>query len=1034
MFNKNRWIHVLLNAVTIISVTLIVGSLIYYFSSQSLISNLKDSLVEIASQGARSVEKDIEAHLNIIETVASMDIIKDPAVPWEDKRRILQSEVDRNKIKRMSIANVSGISQTNEGTQTYVGDRKYFIKALTGQKNASDPVISRIDNELSITFSVPIIFKNNIVGVLYATYNIEDLCKIAEEVKFGNSGTAFITNSSEELIAFEDRELLYATYTKQQWIESDPDFQSIKELQKQITFTKSGIGEYTYGAERRFAAYAPIKGTDWFLVVSAPKSHIFRNVYQFLIFAMCVVLLMVVVFVVMRVHMEYLRRTLGRERIKYRTAINTSKLLVIAIDPKGAILDINRHARIRTGLRVSEVIGKKNIFDLVPENSRDIAQQILCSIKDGEVMNGFEMPLMNKDGVPCHILWNVSVIKDKEDDGIQIEILGIDMTDRVEYEKKILATHDELTALYEELTASEEELKQQFGELAGNQDQLRRSEERYSFVIEASDMGIWDYDLLTGQRVYSPRWYEIFGMDPKKPGMNESEWNWYEHVHPDDSEKVRHIIEEHLENKTGYYECECRVKIANGKYKWIKAVGRTLWDLDGNPVRMAGSHTDITEEKEYENRIQRLAYYDGLTGLPNRVQLEEKASALIREGKCRAALFFIDIDNFKYVNDSFGHSFGDSLIIEMSNRITSITAAESLVARLGGDEMTVLMVDVRNVEQVKKFANELVNILNINCSTQGVTLNVSASIGIAMFPEDGESFEELLKNADTAMYRAKESGKRHYRFYNKEMNKAIYDRIMMESNLRRAINDNEFVLYYQPQYDVKEGTIHGFEALLRWNDPVNGFISPLRFVPLAEETELIIPIGKWVLKSACEFIVRMHRNGFEGLAISVNVSVIQLLQDDFVDNVLEILYETGMDPEYLELEITESILMECIESNLEKIERLRKERIRVALDDFGTGYSSLTYLKQLPITTLKIERAFVHNMVKCKEDRDITGAIITLAHLLGVGVVAEGVETWDQLACLEELHCDMIQGYLASTPLPEAEIIGSMETLRRLWA
>lgn len=1027
MFKKYRFKTLLINILTVVITTVLIGILIYNSTSHTLRRNLEESLMEIAAQGAKIVEKDIEGHFNIIETISVMDVIKDTGTPWEEKVKILNSEFARNAFKRMSIADTEGNSRTNDGYSYNVSDREYFQKAIRGEKNISDPVVSKADGELANTFAVPIYEGDKIVGVLYATLDAASLSRITENIRLGQEGNSFITNDKGEIITYEDKELLYIVHAEPETIEKHPELQSILNMQAQIVKNRSGVGEYIYRDVNRIAAFAPIDGTDWYLTVSAPKNQVFRNVNHMIVLIMSAALFILVMFGIMGIQMKNLKKSLIRQRAKTRTAINTANLLIMNISPEGKILDLNLHAQFKTGYRSSELAGTKTIFDIVPLENHEKVRELLKNANKGKKIKGLEIPITGEDGNAVHALWNVSVVRDQLSDNRHIEILGVDVTPRIEHEKKILAAHEELTALYEELSASEEELKQQFDELAFNQEQLRKSEERYSFVIEASDMGIWDYDLITGNCFYSSKCFEILGKDPSE--IDAKSDLLFKDVHPEDIRGLKKSIEYHVKNRTEFFEYEYRIIQEDGSIKWIKTTGKAMWDAYGRQIRLAGSNTDITYKKEYENKVQKLAYYDLLTGMPNRTHFEERATLKLSRKDFKTALFFIDIDNFKYVNDSFGHSYGDSLIVEVGKRILEITEPEDIVARLGGDEFTVLLSEIFDASAVREFADKLLKILNIRFCTRGITINISASIGIALYPQDGNCFEELLKNADTAMYKAKETGKRSYAFFDKSMNMVIYDRMIMESNLRRAIDNNEFILYYQPQYDIKTGKLYGFESLIRWTDPEVGYISPSKFISLAEETEIIIPLGRWILKTACCFIKQFRDNGLENMYISVNVSVTQLMQQEFVEDVLEILEETGLDARRLELEITETILMESIESNLKKIERLREYGIRVALDDFGTGYSSLTYLKQLPISTLKIERAFVHNIAKNEQDEAIAGTIIQLAHSLGLKVVAEGVETKEQLECLMRYECDMIQGYLASKPLPEEEILANIQKL-----
>ena len=426
-----------------------------------------------------------------------------------------------------------------------------------------------------------------------------------------------------------------------------------------------------------------------------------------------------------------------------------------------------------------------------------------------------------------------------------------------------------------------------------------------------------------------------------------------------------------------------------------------------------------------EEKLANLAYYDPLTGLMNKHSLYERSTSIFQEER-KAALLFIDIDNFKYVNDTLGHAFGDKLIVKVSERLTALLREGSSLYRLSGDEFILIVDQVSDAEEVKGYAYDILSNFRKDFDSLGSNLHISLSIGIALSPEHGGDLEQLLKNADIAMYKAKEAGRKSYVVYDPGMNEVFTERIMIEKHLQSALDENEFELYYQPQLDLRTNKITGFEALLRWNSPVLGPVSPLKFIKVAEDTHFIIPLGSWVLKQACAFLKKLHENGHDDLMISVNISILQLLQSDFWVNVEEILNTYQLQPEKLELEITETILMESFDRIISRLKRLRELNVRIALDDFGKGYSSLNYLKQLPITTMKVDKSFVDYITDTEKD-ELVGHIITLGKVMGMDVVAEGVEMQCQLDYLQQHDCDKIQGYLFSKPQPEAGILRLLE-------
>ncbi|HRE15651.1 MAG TPA: EAL domain-containing protein, partial [Rhodocyclaceae bacterium] len=433
--------------------------------------------------------------------------------------------------------------------------------------------------------------------------------------------------------------------------------------------------------------------------------------------------------------------------------------------------------------------------------------------------------------------------------------------------------------------------------------------------------------------------------------------------------------------------------------------------------------TDISEHKHAEEQVRHLAHHDSLTGLPNRLSLQMRLNQTLPEAKRRGwnvAALFIDLDRFKYINDTLGHSAGDVLLREVAQRISSTIRASDTVARLGGDEFVVLLPDIATAADAASVAGKIIGSFAAPIQVGQHELHTSPSIGISLFPGDGEDSDTMLRNADTAMYHAKSAGRNNFQFYSEEMNKVASERLHLESKLRQALARNEFALAFQPQFSATTGRPTGVEALVRWHHPTEGVISPARFIPIAEETGLIVELGEWVLRTACEEMQRWQEAGLPPLRVAVNVSARQLRRRDFIEMVAGALAQSGLDPQLLELEITESAVMENPDEAIQILQALQRMGPTLAIDDFGTGYSSLAYLKLFPIDHLKIDRSFVADIEHDLNDRAIAFGTIALAHSLGLNVIAEGVETEDQFDLLRSNGCDEIQGYLMSPPLPPA--------------
>lgn len=431
----------------------------------------------------------------------------------------------------------------------------------------------------------------------------------------------------------------------------------------------------------------------------------------------------------------------------------------------------------------------------------------------------------------------------------------------------------------------------------------------------------------------------------------------------------------------------------------------------------------LKEVNVIQNKLREMAYFDALTQLPNKRALEEDLQHYIE--KCmdkKGAVIFIDADNFKLINDTLGHSIGDKFIIEIGKRLQNLTSKSVKVYRMGGDEFLILITNVKSTDDVKKIVQKIMLAFEHGFSIEDMTLHTTVSAGVTIYPDHGDTSETLIMRADIAMYKAKADGKDKYVFYNNKMNEEMIERAAIEVNLRTGIENEEFLLHYQPQYDLKTKKIIGFEALLRWDSKELGWMPPFKFINIAEDSRLIIPIGQWVLETGCKFIKTLHKLGHLDYTMAINISALQVIQEDFVEMVIRILEENDLEPKHLEIEMTETMLIENFQMVVEKLEALRKQGVKVALDDFGTGYSSLNYLNRLPIDTLKIDKSFIDTISQCGDEKSIINVLIVLGHTMGLNVIAEGVETEQEFEYLRQHGCNHMQGYLLSKPLPEAEI------------
>ncbi len=583
--------------------------------------------------------------------------------------------------------------------------------------------------------------------------------------------------------------------------------------------------------------------------------------------------------------------------------------------------------------------------------------------------------------------------------------------------------------LYKQLEKSNQELQAGISQLKLAERALLESEERYALAARGANDGLWDWNRKTDEVYFSPRWKSMLGCFENDIGNSLSEW--FNRVHPQDIEQVKAAINDHLKGLTPHFENEHRMLHKDGTYRWMLSRGLAVQDVDENAYRIAGSQTDITERKRTEEKLLHDAFHDALTLLPNRVLfMNQLGHSIGRAKRCEDYLFavlFLDLDRFKLVNDSLGHMIGDQLLIAIARRLETCVRLGDTVARLGGDEFTILLENIQDIEEAKQVADRIQKELSLPFNLSGHEVFTAVSIGIALSKIGYDRPEDLLRDADTTMYRAKALGKGRFEVFDRTMHTEALALLQLETDLRRGLDRREFQLHYQPIIALASGKISGFEALVRWQHPLRGLIPPAEFIPVAEETGLIIPIGWWILGEACRQMRLWQEQfpGTESLTISVNFSGKQFLQPNMVEQIYHVLEETGLDASKLGLEITESALMENFELATIMLKQLRSQGVKLFLDDFGTGYSSLSYLHRFPFNVLKIDRSFVSRMGLDAKNLEIVYTIVTLAHSLGMDVTAEGVETAAQLAQLSAIKCKHGQGYLFSMPM-EAEAAGAL--------
>ncbi len=560
--------------------------------------------------------------------------------------------------------------------------------------------------------------------------------------------------------------------------------------------------------------------------------------------------------------------------------------------------------------------------------------------------------------------------------------------------------------------------------------------ERYELAVRGANDGLWDWNLETNEAYFSYRWKSMLSYE--EPEITDDVEEWFSRIHPEDLEPFKAAIATHLQGLASLFESEHRMRHKDGGYRWMLCRGTAVRDDDGRPSRLAGSQTDNTEQRAAKEQLLYTAFHDALTGLPNRALLMDRLMQAIQRGKRRGsgsyqfAVLFLDLDRFKVINDSLGHRIGDQLLVGIGQRLSTCMRAMDTVARLGGDEFVVLLDDIKDTSDAVEVAERLLKLLAapFNLGDHEVYTTVSIGISLSAVVSDQLAYdqpEELLRDADIAMYRAKRLGKARYELFSSGMHTYAITRLQLETDLRRGIERQEFRLHYQPIVSLATGKINGFEALVRWQHPRRGLISPAEFIPLAEETGLILPIGHWVLQQACAQLqawqIFWHSSPVEqsveiepgSLTISVNLCSRQFSQPDLADQVHQILHETGLEAQQLKLEITESGIMQDTDSATRVLSQLAAMGTKLAIDDFGTGYSSLSYLHRFAIHTLKIDRTYVEQM-SLRHNLELVRTIILLAHNLGMDDRRRGGNRRAAFQ-LQQLGCESGQGYFFSPPV-----------------
>ncbi|MBF0455424.1 MAG: EAL domain-containing protein [Magnetococcales bacterium] len=709
-------------------------------------------------------------------------------------------------------------------------------------------------------------------------------------------------------------------------------------------------------------------------------------------------------------------RQLIRGVSRYQAIMNNAVDGIVTIDQRGIIESVNPALENIFGYNTGELVGE-NVSILTPSPHREVHDEYLNNyLRTGKkkiIGSIREVEGICRDGGKFPLELSVSAYQSEG----QTYFTGIlhDITDRKQAKDALEKAYDELEFRVQERTRDlsevTEKLQQEVWEHEKAEAGLRLAAKVFEnaseaiVVTNAKSVIIEVNEAFTAISGFSRE--EAIGGNPSIGKSGRHKADFY-------AEMWKTILSK------GMWRGEIWDRRKNGEIypKWLTI--NVVRDDQGEIANFVGIFTDISHVKATEKRLEQLAFYDALTTLPNRLLFRDRLEHEFKDAhrhKQKVGVFFIDLDRFKHVNDTLGHAAGDLLLIEVAKRITECIRKSDTVARLGGDEFTVILTEVEKPQQVAQVAANIIAAMQRVFQLDEHEAYIGASIGIALFPEDGDNFDTLTKNADVAMYQAKESGRGVYRFFKPEMDSNTSGRLSMEVNLRNALEREQFQLYYQPKLDLLTGEVRGMEALVRWQFE-GKMISPIQFIPLAEETGLIEPLGEWIMQTACQQTKIWQEANLPPLKVAVNLSARQFNQANLIQSIADSLTRCNLSAEQLELEITESMVMQDADQAIKILSGLREMGLSIAVDDFGTGYSSLSYLKKFPLHILKIDQSFVRDLAQDSDDSAIVTAIISLAHSLGMNVVAEGVETAEQMAFLKEHGCGQVQGYLFCKPLP----------------
>jgi len=934
---------------------------------------------------------------------------------------------------------------------------QWFLEARSGQAYIGNVQLSA-QNDPYLIMAVP----SADGGVVAARVEMNVLWEVVQNIHFGESGQAYVISRNGQIVAHTNVDVVLNNTS----ILDRPEFAALM-----MAPNHEWSGTFINFEGRLVTGNTnPIDGTDWLVITELPATEAFQATRNAIIVLSAIALLLMILInwrvaeylkLLIMKPMEQLRKgteiigqgnlshrislkrmdEIGelsdafdamadklhdrenllalqiketqRSEARYRAIVEDQTELICRFLTDGTLIFVNEaYCRYFDKPR-DELVGT-SFLPLIPDEDKPVVEAAFASLNMDNPVVTYEHRAIMPDGSLRWQSWTDRALFSAEGQVMEYTSVGRDITERKLAAEALQASEANLRRLNLEL---EERIRERTAE-------LRDSEERYSIAVRGANDGLWDWNLKTNEIYFSPRWKTMLGYSQSQI-KNEPE-EWFRRIHPEDLAWVQAAISNHVNGETEHFECEYRMRDANNGYRWTLSRGLAVRDANGVAYRMAGSQTDITNRKLVEERLVHDALHDALTGLPNRTLFADRLSQRLEYSKRHKdelfAILFIDMDRFKVINDSLGHAEGDKLLVTTARKIQSCIRPDDTVSRLGGDEFAVLLNNIADASDAIRVAERIQASLKVTTRLGTNLRSSTASIGINIFNGIYATPQEMLRDADSAMYGAKAQGGGRYQIFDVKMYKNALALLQMENDLKRAIGRKEWVLHYQPIITLATGKVSGVEALLRWNHPQRGIVYPSEFISIAEETGLIIPIGEFVLEEACKQLRTWRDAGHTDLWVSVNVSGRQFQDKNLLTIIKTVLGKTGLPGKGLRLEITETVAMRDIEHSVKTLKELNMLGIEISLDDFGNGYSSLGYLNKFPLKVLKIDRSFIHDIESNKNSEAITSAIISMGHTFKLEIVAEGVETKEQLAFLRTKFCNEVQGFLFSRPMTAGEL------------